>query len=119
MPTKICALLISSQGKQCLLEKSNVTGDFYCRTSDMDANEFTNHEETDECIAACGVDRKTIDISPEALKELTLVSKLCSPSCYDFCPNIVAFHFDHILNSGTIILPFNFVYILVHAYVNT
>ncbi|KAJ6672077.1 PAR1 PROTEIN [Salix viminalis] len=65
-----CAYAISSAGKRCVLEK------------------------TDECIKACGLDRKSLGISTDSLLESSFAQQLCSPQCYDSCPNVVDLYFN-------------------------
>ncbi|XP_010529780.1 PREDICTED: uncharacterized protein LOC104806532 [Tarenaya hassleriana] len=100
LPAKTCAFSISAAGKRCLLETENVAGKFYCRTSEVDVEGILNHVETDDCVAACGVDRKTVGISSDALLEPGFAAKLCSSACYDFCPNIVDLYFNLAVGEG-------------------
>ncbi|XP_052171807.1 uncharacterized protein LOC127787823 [Diospyros lotus] len=92
LPTDICSFSISSAGKRCLLE-NNLAGDgkveFQCTTSEVAVERMALYIETDECVAACGVDRNWVGISSDALLEPDFTAKLCSPSCYHNCPNIV------------------------------
>ncbi|CAL9766137.1 unnamed protein product [Musa acuminata subsp. burmannicoides] len=42
--------------------------------------------ETDECVAACALDRGIVGISSDALLDADFMRKLCSPDCYHGCP---------------------------------
>ncbi|KAL5744610.1 hypothetical protein ACOSQ2_027726 [Xanthoceras sorbifolium] len=87
-----CAFAVSSSGKRCVLEKhvrrSGVEA-YLCATSEIEADKLKNWVETDQCIKACGLDRKSLGISSDSLLDLHSTQKLCSPQCYDSCPNIV------------------------------
>lgn len=92
-----CAYAISSSGKRCVLEKSvKRTGEeaYTCRTSEIDADRLRNWIETDQCIKACGLDRKSLGISSDSLLESRFAQQLCSPQCYDSCPNVVDLYFN-------------------------
>ena len=105
----MCAFSISASGKRCLLETANVTGEYTCRTSAVEVEGIVNHVESDECVAACGVDRKTVGISSDAMMEAGFAAKLCSPACLDYCPNILDLYFNLAAGEGTI-LSFFFVF---------
>ncbi|XP_010553262.1 PREDICTED: uncharacterized protein LOC104823394 [Tarenaya hassleriana] len=100
LPEEMCAFSISASGKRCVLETENVAGKFYCRTSEVDVEGMVNHVETDDCMAACGVDRKTVGISSDKLLEPGFAAKLCSRACYDNCPNIVDLYFNLAAGEG-------------------
>uniref|UniRef100_A0A6N2KC46 PAR1 protein n=1 Tax=Salix viminalis TaxID=40686 RepID=A0A6N2KC46_SALVM len=92
-----CAYAISSAGKRCVLEKRvKRTGEeaYTCRTSEIEADRLRNWIETDECIKACGLDRKSLGISTDSLLESSFAQQLCSPQCYDSCPNVVDLYFN-------------------------
>uniref|UniRef100_A0A1J3DFK1 PAR1 protein n=1 Tax=Noccaea caerulescens TaxID=107243 RepID=A0A1J3DFK1_NOCCA len=100
LPTNMCAFSISASGKRCLLETANVAGEYTCRTSTVEVDGIVNHVESDECVAACGVDRKTVGISSDSMMEAGFASKLCSPACLDFCPNILDLYFNLAAGEG-------------------
>ncbi|KAL5981510.1 hypothetical protein ACLOJK_015572 [Asimina triloba] len=88
-----CAFAVSWSGTRCVLEKhvTNKGADqkYTCGPSEIEANGLKDWIESDECVEACGVDRKNLGISSDSLLESHFTQKLCSPSCYDNCPNIV------------------------------
>lgn len=61
---------------------------------------MAEHIETDACVNACGVDRRTVGISSDSLLEPQLTAKLCSASCYQNCPNIVDLYFNLAAGEG-------------------
>ncbi|KAK1265892.1 hypothetical protein QJS04_geneDACA000435 [Acorus gramineus] len=96
-----CSFAVSSEGVRCVLEKTVVQGEaesYVCRASGIEATSdrlmVTNWIETDECVAACGVDRGSLGISSDALLDHGFTGKLCSPQCYRGCPNIVDLYFN-------------------------
>ncbi|KAF3432982.1 hypothetical protein FNV43_RR24084 [Rhamnella rubrinervis] len=102
-----CAFAVSSSGKRCVLEKHvKRSGQevYSCRTSDIEADKLSNWIETEQCIKACGLDRKTFGISSDSLLESSFTQKLCSPQCYNNCPNIVDLHFNLAAGEG-VFLP--------------
>ncbi|GKB42381.1 PAR1-like protein [Tanacetum coccineum] len=94
LATEVCSFSIASSGKRCLLENTyensndGKTG-YQCRTSEVVVERMSEYIETDECVKACGVDRNSVGISSDTLLEAKSVSKICSSSCYQNCPNIV------------------------------
>jgi PAR1 protein len=62
---------------------------YQCKTSDVMVENFANHIETEACVGACGLERKTVGISSDSLMESRFIQKLCSPGCSNNCPNIV------------------------------
>ncbi|AEE79178.1 photoassimilate-responsive protein PAR-1b-like protein [Arabidopsis thaliana] len=100
LPTNMCSFSISASGKRCILETANVAGEFTCRTSAVDVEGIVNHVETDECVSACGVDRKTVGISSDSLMEAGFAAKLCSSACLDYCPNILDLYFNLAAGEG-------------------
>lgn len=104
LPTDVCAFSIASSGKRCLLE-TYATRDgkveYQCRTSEVMVEGMTDYIETDECVNACGVDRNSVGISSDALLEPQFTSKLCSPACFQKCPNIVDLYFNLAAGEGT------------------
>ncbi|XP_062152754.1 uncharacterized protein LOC133861069 [Alnus glutinosa] len=102
-----CAFAVSSSGKRCVLEKHvKRSGEeaYTCRTSEIVADKLKDLVETDQCIKACGLDRKTLGISSDSLLESLFTQKLCSPQCYQGCPNIVDLYFNLAAGEG-VFLP--------------
>ncbi|KAL5567994.1 hypothetical protein UlMin_024569 [Ulmus minor] len=102
-----CAFAVSSLGKRCVLEKHiKRSGEeaYTCRASDIEADKLKDVIETDHCVKACGVDRKTLGISSDSLLESRFTQKFCSPNCYDACPNIVDLYFNLAAGEG-VFLP--------------
>lgn len=116
MPKNVCAFSIASSGKRCLLETYTTKDgslEFLCKTSDVVVEKMADYIETDRCVKACGVDRNAVGISSDALLEPEFASKLCSPACYQKCPNIVDLYFNlaagegmniHFINSSFFIM---------------
>lgn len=99
----MCSFSISSSGKRCVLEnyESNNGGiDFQCKTSEIVVKAMWELIESDDCINACGVDRKTIGISSDSLLDLKLTTKICSTECHQNCPNIVDLYYNLALGEG-------------------
>nr|GMD27749.1 (+)-gamma-cadinene synthase [Ipomoea batatas] len=110
LPVGICSFSIASSGKRCVLE-TYASGDgtmkLQCKTSEavVGTNMYMReHIETDECIAACGVDRKSLGISSDSLLDHRFTAKLCSPQCYQNCPNIVDLYYSLASEEG-VLLP--------------
>ncbi|AED96208.1 photoassimilate-responsive protein PAR-like protein [Arabidopsis thaliana] len=98
-----CAFAVSSTGKRCVLEKSMKRSGievYTCRSSEIEANKVTNIIESDECIKACGLDRKALGISSDALLESQFTHKLCSVKCLNQCPNVVDLYFNLAAGEG-------------------
>ncbi|XP_029125261.1 uncharacterized protein LOC114915155 [Cajanus cajan] len=98
-----CAYAVSYEGKRCVLEKRvKRTGEeaYTCKTSEIEAEKQKNHIESDECIKACGLDRKSFGISSDSLLETRFTQNLCSPQCYQSCPNIVDLYFNLAAGEG-------------------
>merc|ERR1711915_955304 len=89
LPKDVCAFSIASSGKRCLLETS-VAGDgsveYQCRTSEV------------------LVERNMVGISSDALLEPQFTAKLCSPACYQECPNVIDLYFNLAAGEG-VFLP--------------
>ncbi|XP_027065874.1 uncharacterized protein [Coffea arabica] len=103
LPTNVCSFSIASSGKRCLLE--NLKGkdgkvEYQCRTSEVVVERMAEHIETDECVSACGVDRNAVGISSDAFFEPLFTAKLCSPACYQNCPNIIDLYFNLAAGEG-------------------
>ncbi|CAL0328258.1 unnamed protein product [Lupinus luteus] len=107
LPNDICAFSIASSGKRCLLETERAANggvEYQCRTSEVVVERMAEYIETDNCVEECGVDRKFVGISSDALLEPQFTAKLCSPSCYQKCPNIVDLYFNLAAGEG-VFLP--------------
>ncbi|XP_027353085.1 uncharacterized protein LOC113863639 [Abrus precatorius] len=92
-----CAFSIASSGKRCLLETAKAANggvEYQCSTSEVAVEGMADYIETDQCVDACGVERNFVGISSDALLEPQFTAKLCSPSCYHKCPNIVDLYFN-------------------------
>nr|GMD87960.1 uncharacterized protein LOC109174892 isoform X1 [Ipomoea batatas] len=104
LPINVCAFSVSSIGKRCVLEnliKNKGEVEYQCKTSDVVVgSSMAEYIETDNCVKACGVNRKSIGISSDSLLEPTFSSKLCSPACYHNCPNIVELYFNLAAGEG-------------------
>ncbi|MED6197697.1 hypothetical protein PIB30_059052 [Stylosanthes scabra] len=103
-----CAFAVSSAGKRCVLEKEIKRSGleaFSCKTSEIEADEkLNNHIESEECIKSCGLDRKSFGISSDSLLESRFTKNLCSPQCYQACPNVVDLYFNLAAGEG-VFLP--------------
>ncbi|KAL2334713.1 hypothetical protein Fmac_015926 [Flemingia macrophylla] len=102
-----CAFAVSYDGKRCVLEKRvKRSGEeaYTCKTSEIEAEKQKNHIESEECIKACGLDRKSFGISSDSLLETRFTQNLCSPQCYQNCPNIVDLYFNLAAGEG-VFLP--------------
>ncbi|VVA25401.1 PREDICTED: PAR1 [Prunus dulcis] len=103
LPNDVCAFSVSSAGKRCLLEtmaKKDGSIEYQCRTSEVLVQGVAEYIETDQCVKACGIDRKSVGISSDALLEPQFMTKLCSPTCYQKCPNIVELYFNLAAGEG-------------------
>ncbi|KAK6125946.1 hypothetical protein DH2020_040254 [Rehmannia glutinosa] len=103
LPENLCAFAIASSGKRCVLENSkNEDGDldYTCKSSEVVAERFAGYIETDRCVAACGVDRRFAGISSDAFLTPDFTKSLCSPACYQNCPNIVDLYFNLAAGEG-------------------
>ncbi|KAI5576245.1 hypothetical protein BDE02_09G032400 [Populus trichocarpa] len=92
LPVDLCSYSIATSGKRCLLE-NYATKDggvkYQCKTSEID-----------ECITACGLSRNTVGISSDSLLQPQFLTKLCSKSCSQACPNIVDLYSNLALAEG-------------------
>ncbi|XP_071687332.1 uncharacterized protein [Rutidosis leptorrhynchoides] len=98
-----CSFAISSSGKRCVLEDFQDTKGkvaYQCRTSEVMVENMAGYIETNECVRACGVNRNATGISSDALLDKHSVVTLCSPACYQHCPNIVDLHFNLAIGEG-------------------
>ncbi|XP_065027341.1 uncharacterized protein LOC135651274 [Musa acuminata AAA Group] len=94
-----CAYAVSSSGMRCVLER-NAGGAYACATSEIGAEGFVDWVETEGCIAACGLDRRTVGISSDSLLDANFRRKLCSSECFRGCPNIVNLYFNLAASEG-------------------
>ncbi|KAK1354628.1 MD-2-related lipid recognition domain-containing family protein [Heracleum sosnowskyi] len=106
LPNDVCAFSISTSGKRCLLENLETEKgvEYQCSTSDVVVHGMSEHIETEACVNACGVDRRMIGISSDSLLEPQLTARLCSPDCYNKCPNIIDLYFSLTAGEG-VFLP--------------
>ncbi|XP_020682459.1 uncharacterized protein LOC110099601 [Dendrobium catenatum] len=108
LDSSTCAFAVSSSGLRCVLEKraqgSGQKEDHTCRSSSVLATRIASWVETDECVAACGLDRETFGISSDLLLDGRFISRLCSPECYQSCPNVVDLYFNLAAGEG-VFLP--------------
>ncbi|CAM8960352.1 unnamed protein product [Rhodiola kirilowii] len=99
-----CAFAVASSGNRCVLETYTTRGrftEYQCKTSDVRADvKLAGHIETDLCINACGVERKSVGIGSDSLLEAPFLAKLCSPECYQNCDNIVDLYFNLAAGEG-------------------
>ncbi|KAK2641920.1 hypothetical protein Ddye_023683 [Dipteronia dyeriana] len=104
LPIELCSFSVSNSGKRCLLENNFAASDgttaYQCKTSEVFVNIMHDWIESDECISACGVDRKAVGISSDSLLQPQFTAKLCSNACYQSCPNIVDLYFNMALGEG-------------------
>lgn len=103
LPKEVCAFSVASSGKRCLLEtEKGADGgvEYQCRTSEVVVERMAEYIETDQCVESCGVDRSSVGISSDAFFEPQFTGKLCSPACYQKCPNIVDLYFNLAAGEG-------------------
>ncbi|KAL6541577.1 hypothetical protein OROGR_011063 [Orobanche gracilis] len=101
-----CAYAVSSTGKRCVLENRPIRGGYTCGTSEIVADKLNDWIETEDCISACGVDRKALGISSDSLLDSRFAGKLCSAECYRRCPNIVDLYFNLAAGEGVFLPKF-------------
>ncbi|CAM8923322.1 unnamed protein product [Rhodiola kirilowii] len=105
LPKDKCAFAVSSSSDRCVLETYTMKGMFpkyLCKTSEVMADEkLAGYIETDQCIDACGVERKSVGMGSDSLLESTFLAKLCSPECYQNCANIVDLYFNLAAGEGS------------------
>jgi len=78
---------------------------YTCRSSEIETESEKGHIETEECIKGCGLNRKSFGISSDSLLEVGFTQNLCSPRCYQNCPNIVDLYFNLAAGEGNDIPP--------------
>jgi hypothetical protein len=94
LPAELCAFAVSSTSRRCVLENTQRCGRptvYRCRTSEVAVEDgrLAGLVETDGCVRVCGVDRATAGISSDSLLDPRVADALCSPLCFQGCPNIV------------------------------
>ncbi|KVH94664.1 uncharacterized protein LOC112517639 [Cynara cardunculus var. scolymus] len=98
-----CSFSIASSGKRCVLEnyvRNNGNVEYQCKTSEIHVKNMKEWIESDECTNACGVDRMSVGISSDSLLDPRFLSKICSSSCYENCPNIVDLYHNLAIGEG-------------------
>ncbi|GFP86268.1 hypothetical protein PHJA_000770600 [Phtheirospermum japonicum] len=104
LPTNLCSFSIASSGKRCVLENymNEQSGnlDYTCKTSEVVVERLSGHIESDQCVSSCGVDRQFVGISSDAFLSAGFSARLCSPACYQNCPNIVDLYFNLAAGEG-------------------
>uniref|UniRef100_A0A7N0U4Z2 PAR1 protein n=1 Tax=Kalanchoe fedtschenkoi TaxID=63787 RepID=A0A7N0U4Z2_KALFE len=99
-----CAFAVASSGERCVLETYTTRGrftEYQCKKSEVIADEkLAGYIETDECVSACGVERRSVGIGSDSLLDPTFLAKLCSPQCYQNCANIVDLYFNLAAGEG-------------------
>ena len=98
-----CAFAVSSSSKRCVLEsyqRSGAPTEYKCRSSEVGVSRIQDHIETEECVRACGVDRNSVGISSDLLLETQFQDKLCSPECFQNCPNIIDLYYNLAAGEG-------------------
>ncbi|KAL8036687.1 hypothetical protein ABFS82_12G171400 [Erythranthe guttata] len=103
LPENLCSFAIASSGKRCVLENyKNEDGklDYTCKSSEVVVERLSGYIESDQCIAACGLDRTFVGISSDAFLTQEFTTSLCSPACYQNCPNIVDLYFNLAAGEG-------------------
>lgn len=111
LPKDVCSFSISSSGKRCLLETlatKDGSMEYQCKTSEVVVERMADYIETDQCVRSCGVDRNAVGISSDALLEPEFTARLCSPNCYQKCPNIVDLYFNLAAGEGMTRFSINF-----------
>ncbi|KAI4377113.1 hypothetical protein MLD38_014797 [Melastoma candidum] len=103
LPTGLCSYAIASKGRRCVLENL-LTKDgrmqLECKTSTVTVEFIDQWIETDYCVKACGLDRKSVGISSDDLLRRSFTLRLCSSNCHQNCPNIVDLYFNLALAEG-------------------
>ncbi|KAL2234886.1 uncharacterized protein LOC105162404 [Sesamum indicum] len=103
LPANLCSFAISSTGKRCVLESYKIGRgeiDYMCRTSEVVVERLYGYIESDHCVKACGVHRESTSISSDVFLSSEFTAHLCSPACYQNCPNIVELFFNLAAGEG-------------------
>ncbi|XP_078178375.1 uncharacterized protein LOC144572606 [Carex rostrata] len=96
-----CAFAVSSASKRCILESTPQSRAYQCKTSDVVVEKISNHIEMMSCLGACGLERRTVGISSDALMDPNFTQKLCSEACSEHCPNIIDLYSNLASGEGT------------------
>ncbi|KAL2250448.1 UNVERIFIED_CONTAM: hypothetical protein Sindi_2167100 [Sesamum indicum] len=99
----LCAFAIASSGKRCVLEKTkNARGEigFTCKTSEVVVERLSGYLETDQCVNGCGLHREFIGLSSDVFISSEFTAHLCSPACFQNCPNIVDLYLNLAAGEG-------------------
>ncbi|KAL3826072.1 hypothetical protein ACJIZ3_022101 [Penstemon smallii] len=107
LPANLCSFAVESTGKRCVLENFNNEEEnlgYTCKSSEVVVEKLAGHIESDQCVSACGVDRDFVGISSDAFLTPEFTGSLCSPACYQNCPNIVDLYFELAAGEG-VFLP--------------
>ncbi|KAM0044930.1 hypothetical protein Hdeb2414_s0010g00358891 [Helianthus debilis subsp. tardiflorus] len=103
LPIGLCSFSIAFSGKRCVLEnnvKDNGNMEYLCNSSEIFVKDMNEWIESDKCLNACGLHRKTVGISSDSLLEPHFLARLCSDSCYKNCPNIVDLYHNLAIGEG-------------------
>lgn len=103
LPIGECSFSVASSGYRCLLEtfeSADGAVAYQCKTSQVKSNRMDAYMESNECVSACGVDKSSVGISSDALLETRFITQLCSPQCYQNCPNVVDLYYNLALAEG-------------------
>lgn len=103
LPVGQCSFSIASSGRRCLLETSTSSDGkmvLQCQTSQVMVKNMANLVEREECVSACRVDRKSVGISSDSLLEPQFTASICSPACYQNCPNIIDLYYNLAIGEG-------------------
>ncbi|KAL0424552.1 UNVERIFIED_CONTAM: hypothetical protein Sradi_0990000 [Sesamum radiatum] len=86
----------------CVGELQNAQGkiDYTCKTSKVLVEKLLGYIETDQCVNACGVYCEFKGISSKAFLSSEFAAHLCSPACYQNCPNIVGLFSNFAVDEG-------------------
>ncbi|KAL2250450.1 UNVERIFIED_CONTAM: hypothetical protein Sindi_2167300 [Sesamum indicum] len=92
LPKNLCSFAVASSGKRCVLDhhkNAQEKTDCTCKTSEVVVERLSGYIESDQCVNACGVHRESAEISSDVFLSSEFTARLCSPTCYQNCPNIV------------------------------
>ncbi|KAH0458249.1 hypothetical protein IEQ34_013564 [Dendrobium chrysotoxum] len=107
LPSELCAFAVSSAGKRCVVESYRRGWEketaYQCRKSEVAVDRLVDWVETDDCVAACGADRRMVGISSDALLDQRFTDKLCSPECYYNCPNMIDLYDNLAAGEGVVL----------------
>ncbi|KAJ6904994.1 hypothetical protein NC652_022896 [Populus alba x Populus x berolinensis] len=92
LPVDLCSYSIATSGKRCLLENyATKEGGvkYLCKTSEVVVDKLKKWIHIKFSKNGCGLNINTVDISSDSLLRPQFLTKLCSKSCSQACPNIV------------------------------